>query len=144
MTPPLRTAAVVLAVGLAAVTAGCGGGSSTVRGKVTLDGKPIEAGLISFVPTEGTTGPSAGASINQGEYDIRNDPLPVAGKYRVEIKAQKKTGKKVPVGSPAPPGTMADETVEAVPPRYNTKSTLREELKGGSNVINYDLTSNDK
>ncbi|MDB5306121.1 MAG: hypothetical protein JWO38_323 [Gemmataceae bacterium] len=147
MTTVLRAAAVALATGLLVAAGGCGnggGGRAAVRGKVTLDGQPVEAGLISFVPAEGTKGPSAGAAVSQGEYEVQGDNLPVPGAYRVEIKAQKKTGKKVPVGSPAPPGTMAEETVEAIPARYNTRSTLREELKPGSNVLNFDLTSGEK
>jgi hypothetical protein len=145
MTTALRLAAGTIAAGVLIATAGCGGGNrAAVRGKVTLDGQPVETGLISFIPAKGTKSPSAGAAIARGEYEVQGDNLPVPGSYRVEIKAQKKTGKKVPVGSPAPPGTMADETVEAIPARYNTKSTLREELKAGPNVLNFDLVSGEK
>ena len=63
------------------------------------------------------------------------------GAYRVEITARRKTGKKIPVGSPAPKGTMADEEVEALPARYHTASTLREVLKAGANKVDFPLTS---
>ena len=120
---------------------GCGGGSAGVHGKVTLDGQPLETGVISFQPMEGTAGPAAGATIAQGEYKVQGEAMPSPGTYRVEIKSQKKTGKKMPVGSPAPPGTMAEETIEAVPPQYNKKSTLQRELKGGQNTVDFELAS---
>ncbi len=65
----------------------------------------------------------------------------MAGKYRVIIRSQRKTGKKIAAGSPAPPGTLVDETVEAVPDRYNKQSQLRAEVKVGNNPLNFELTS---
>ena len=32
-----------------------------------------------------------------------------------------------------------DETQEAIPPQYNTQTTLRRELKPGENVHDFDL-----
>src|SRR5947209_6985710 len=44
---------------------GCGSGENrcAVAGKVTLDGKPLEVGLISFLPSDGTQSPSAGGPV---------------------------------------------------------------------------------
>jgi hypothetical protein len=125
------------------VACGCGGGDkrAAISGRVTLDGAAPEAGSISFQPIEGTKGPGAGAVITRGSYEIPRAQGPVAGVYRVEIHAQRKTGKKLPAGSPAPPGTMVDEVVEAVPARYNSPSTLRSEVKAGNNSLSYDLLS---
>lgn len=128
-------------VGGLLLVCGCGGGAdrASVSGTVTLDQRPVEAGSISFVPIEGTQSPSAGAVITNGQYDIPRDKGPMVGVFRVEIHAPHKTGKKVPVGSPAPPGTLADEVIDAVPATYNTRSTLRCEVKAGSNTLNFDL-----
>jgi len=122
---------------------GCGGvsGRGAVSGKVTLDGQPLAEGVITFVPTGSTQGPSAGAEIREGRYDIPADTGPVVGEYRVEIRAQKKTGKMIEVGSPEPPGTKIELTVEALPAKYNTNSTLKATIKDGDNVYDFAPTS---
>jgi hypothetical protein len=116
-----------------ALLSGCGR-SATVEGTLTLDGTPVEAGHITFVPIEGTAGSGARAAIANGRYAIGRATRIQPGVYRVEVSARSKTGKKIPVGSPAPRGTMADEEVEAAPAQYNKKSTLRQELKAGANT----------
>lgn len=141
MLVPFRTAAALAAAAGLLVAAGCGDNRSAVSGRVSLDGKPVEAGTISFVPEATTKGPSAGATIANGEYRVEGENLPVPGSYRVEITATKKTGKMIPAGSPAPKGTMVEETVQAVPEKYNKKSTLQKDLKAGSNSLDFDLTT---
>ncbi len=127
----LAVAALVLAA------AGCGD-AVAVSGKVTLDGVPVESGTVTFVPEDTSKGQGAGATITNGEYKIEGVGPP-PGSYRVEIKSQKKTGKKVVAGSPAPPGTMVDETVEAIPAKYNAKSELKAVLKSGANPLDFEL-----
>lgn len=130
--------------GTAAVNAGCGNSGPprvAVSGIVTLDGRPIEQGAISFVPAADSKQPSAGAEISSGEYSIPATSGPSAGKYRVEIRWSRPTGKQVELGSPAPPGTLVDEVKEAIPAKYNSQSTLVEELEPGENSLHFDLTS---
>lgn len=43
--------------------------STSIQGRVTLNGKPVEEGTISFRPTDGK-GPSAGGVIAYGEYSV--------------------------------------------------------------------------
>jgi len=138
--PSPRRAGLALAL---ALLAGCGadGDRGSVSGTIALDGKPLESGSINFAPAEGTQSPSAGAAIEGGKYEIPRDKGPMAGAFTVTIRAPRKTGKKVPAGSPFPPGTMVDETVEAVPAKFNVKSELRREVKAGSNTLNFELTS---
>jgi hypothetical protein len=121
--------------------AGCGDNQVRIRGNVTLDGKPIDTGAISFIPDDLSKGQTAGASITLGEFQVVGNNLPPPGLYRVEIRGQKKTGKQIPAGSPSPPGTMLEETIEAVPAKYNHKSELKQELKTGDNNINFELIS---
>ena len=121
--------------------AGCGDNQVRIRGNVTLDGKPIDTGAISFIPDDLSKGQTAGASITLGEFQVVGNNLPPPGLYRVEIRGQKKTGKQIPAGSPSPPGTMLEETIEAVPAKYNHNSELKQELKTGDNNINFELIS---
>jgi len=130
-----------LLAGLLLLTAGCGDNQVRIRGNVTLDGKPIDTGAISFIPDDLSKGQTAGASITLGEFQVVGNNLPPPGLYRVEIRGQKKTGKQIPAGSPSPPGTMLEETIEAVPAKYNHKSELKQELKTGDNNINFELIS---
>ena len=54
---------------------GCGRSSSLekaiVSGKVTYQGRPVDQGMIRFVPTKETKGPAAAAMIVQGEYTVK-------------------------------------------------------------------------
>lgn len=124
--------------------AGCGSGGPTlygVSGVVMLDDVEIKQGSITFVPAAGTEGPSGGAEIVNGAYKIPPEKGLAAGKYKVEVRSQKKTGKKIEVGSPTPPGTMMDETVEAVAPKFNTESKLETEITGNQESLDFDVSS---
>ena len=112
-----------------------------VTGTVKLDGQPLESGRLTLVPIEGTQSPSAGAEIIDGEFEIDANKGPRVGAFRVEIRSQRPTGKKIAAGSPAPPGTMVDEMVEAVPARFNKESKLRADLKAGNNPLTFELQS---
>ncbi len=81
----------------------------------------------------------AGGPIRDGRYSISAGQGPVVGLNRIEIHAQRKTGKNIPAAL-ADPGEMMDETGEAIPDRYNTKSTLQREVKPGRNVFDFELT----
>jgi hypothetical protein len=127
-----------LAVVLIAL-AGCGlESSSSVHGKVTLDGQPVEAGNIAFLPTA-ASGRKAAAAIEQGAYALSASDKLVPGSYRVEIRWPKSTGRKIPS---ADPGMQVDETREAIPEKYNTSSTLTVEIAKGDAAKDFALTSN--
>lgn len=120
----------------AAVVCGCGGDSQpTVSGKVTLDGKPLENGAISFVPADGATA-TAGGIITNGEYTVE---VP-AGAKKVEITAAKVVGQR-PAYEGNPNSPMIDITESIIPERYNTKSELTREVKAGENTLDFELTS---
>lgn len=132
--------AVAVLIGLA----GCGQDGperGAVHGKVTLDGQPVEEGSIAFVPSGTNAGPAAGGTISGGEFSISEDAGPILGTNLVQIRWSRKTGKKVPAGSPAPAGTMVEEIVEAIPAKYNSQSTLEKQIEAGDNEINFELTS---
>jgi hypothetical protein len=129
--------ALVLAVALFGL-AGCSGGSAAVQGTVTLDGAPVDGGAISFTPSGKPDSASFGAQIVGGKYSITGK-APPPGSYRVDVHWNKPTGKKVP--TPGDPGTTMDQTAEAIPPTYNKNSTLKADLKSGSNTVDFDLKS---
>ena len=134
---PLSTVQFLLLAALLAIL-GCGDGSGrmSVKGKVTLDDQPVEAGSIVFLPSgEGT---KAAAAIEKGEYAIAADEGLKPGTYRVEVSWFKPTGRKM---ESADPGIMIDETREAVPAKYNANSTLTAEITAGANVKDFPLTT---
>ena len=124
---------------LVLLASGCGGASS-VNGNVTLDGTPVEAGYVNFVPAD-ASGSGGRAPIIKGRYAVDSTAQLKPGAYRVEIYARRKTGRQIAAGSPAPPGTMIDEEAEAIPEKYNKQSTLQRELKSGNNPVDFDLTA---
>ena len=136
------------AIGASALllAAGCGGGedwqSAEVTGTVTLDGRPIPEGHITFLPSGDTRGPSATTTITDGRYAMIEGG-PVVGTHRVEIRTPVKTGRKIPDLRPEnrmkPDRPMIDEVVEAIPVTYNTKSTLTVEIRPGKNEMSFDL-----
>jgi hypothetical protein len=139
--PGYRRAARALILAIALVTlAGCSR-RAAVQGTVTLAGAPVDGGSIRFTPAGGGTGAAAplAAPIQGGKYAIDGSPAPSPGSYRVEISWKKKTGRKVP--TPGDSAVPMDETAEAIPPNYNSSSTLTADVKSGSNTLNFDLKS---
>lgn len=57
---------------LLSLTLGCSGGKGKVNGKVTLDGQPLPAGTISFIPSNGS---AVGAEIKDGQYAVERVPV---------------------------------------------------------------------
>lgn len=114
---------------------GCDSGATParVKGKVTVDGVPLESGAIRLIPVDGKA-PTAGSPIEDGEYYVDNAP---ATKVRVEISASKVVGKRKAYDTPDSP--FIDVTKEMLPEKYNLKSELKRELTKGANELNFDL-----
>jgi hypothetical protein len=138
-------------VGLIALWAiGCGGDSGPPRfatdGTVLLDGVPLPAGVIRFIPEGTTKGPAASALIETGKFSLEASNGPVAGQHRVEIEAtghegfavddeqayaQKATTTRGPVIPQNP-----------VPAIYNRQSTLSKTITAeGPNTFEFTLSS---
>ncbi len=130
--------------------AGCAGESgperALVRGTVTLDGVPVETGTIVFLPEEGVQGPSAGGEIHGGAFELSRDVGPVPGAHRVEIRATRNEGTTQVTGVPGAEsgpsaGGTVDKLVMYIPEKYNTKSTLKEDVKSGENEFSFALVT---
>lgn len=123
---------------------GCGGDGlnrTSVHGKVTFDGKPIENGFIMFKPEPGTQCPDVGGQIKGGTYHIPQKEGPVVGSYTVGIVASAPTGKKIKAPMT---GIETDEMVQIIPPQYTGvmgKSSLTTNIEKGKNEWNFDIVS---
>jgi hypothetical protein len=130
----------VEAVVIAVICPGCSDGRYPVQGAVTYDGKPVDKGTITFEPADGQ-GPTTGARIVAGKYELTGDSAAWPGKKTVRIIAVRKTGRKVRDEFSAS-GAMLDEVQRFIPDIYNTNSTLSCEVTaGGLNQIDFHLKS---
>jgi hypothetical protein len=124
---------------LLVIVAGCGSSHrGSVSGGVTLDGQPVDGGIISFFPSSREGGSSACTTIAAGRYTVSGRGGPSIGVNRVEIRWSRKTGKKMPGMMP---GREQDELLEAVPARYNAKSELTAKIEPGKNELDFALKS---
>jgi hypothetical protein len=124
--------------------AGCGKKDYTgdqrfpLSGSVTVDGAPMQYGVISFLPQD-KTGRVSGGPIRDGAYSVPEAKGANAGKYRVEIHWNKLTGKKVP--NPMDPEQMTDEMEEGLPPKYHKDSELTADVSPEQTAFDFDLKS---
>ncbi|MCL2118790.1 MAG: hypothetical protein FWH27_10235, partial [Planctomycetaceae bacterium] len=115
----------------------------SIAGKVTLDGTPLEEGMISFMPT-GDSGMSTGTQIKNGAYSARVSP----GKMIVKIYAERPltpeeaaTINNNPMsGSSMTPGG-AEVKKQFIPAKYNDKSSLFVEVQGDMKNHDFQLES---
>jgi hypothetical protein len=112
---------------------------------VAFDGQPIEEGVITLVPTGGSSGPTAGAEIRGGRYKIAASGGPLAGQTcRVEVIAMRKTGRRLPIVPGGPPAF--DEKINFIPESYNVASKLVATIDAprGVATLDFDLTQPSK
>ena len=109
-------------------------GRMAASGTVTLDGKPLESGLITFLPAPGSDGHSAGGQITNGEFHLPADHGLKPGKYLVTIQSFKPTGRIVQ-------GLMG-KVPEKVAVKFNEAGKLEATLTvGAANRFDFKLTS---
>jgi hypothetical protein len=121
---------------LSPFVAGCGGGSDlvAVQGQVNLDGQPVKEGVIRFAPADGQTTTQA-VSIKDGNFEA----LLHRTTYIVRISYPSLPRAPAQVKTQGPDG---EPTVgELIPPRYNTRSELKLEVKEARKDVRYDLKS---
>ena len=99
-----------------------------------MDGQPLDSGVISFSPAEGD-GASATADIKDGKYSVQTTP----GAKWVQISAPVVVGQRKL--STAPNAPVTDIREERLPERYNAKTELKCDLKGGGNVKDWSVES---
>lgn len=111
------------------ILSGCGQGDrpplGTVHGTVTLDGRPLAGASLAFQPVE-LGRASVATTDSDGKYEllyIRQEKGAKVGTHQVRISA-----------------TNRDKS-QLLPPRYNTQSVLRADVKSGDNTIDFPLAT---
>jgi hypothetical protein len=105
---------------------------------VRVEGVPIDAGTISFLPADAKTQRVSGGTITDGVYKVEEAMGANAGEYRVEIHWYKKTGRKV-----RDPATddLIDERKEGLAKKYHAESELKVWIGPGQTQFDFDLSS---
>jgi hypothetical protein len=106
-----------------------------VKGKVTLDGVPLEKGLVQFESVDGKTPSSKGGEIKDGEFTAEAYP----GEMIVRITSSKVVGKRPYYQDEGGPAVDVLEPI--LPARYNTESTEKVEIKANGEELFFKLTS---
>jgi hypothetical protein len=125
----------VALVALSPIT-GCGGGPNyphaTIQGIVTLDGKPIEDGKITYFPQASVGAGSGGsATIVGGKYELSGVPI---GQANFTFSALVETGRMV-----EDLGKQVPERVNPIPVIYREAGVARDISSSGEQ--NFDLFS---
>lgn len=115
----------------AILSAGCGGDDrQAISGSVTLNGRPLDQGVIVFVSADAKSPTQASTQIANGSYQIPQAQGLVPGKYKVSISSPDgKTPDADPNAAPGPSGNFASK--DRIPAKFNTDSTLEVEVKKG-------------
>jgi hypothetical protein len=120
---------------LCPLVAGCGSGDglARVKGKVTLDGQPLEGATVKFQPTAEGGSPSSGITDADGRYELMYTFMTwgaMPGEHVVSIRTA---------------GTYFDdqgneiERPERVPAKYNDQTELKRTVEPGRNTIDFKL-----
>jgi hypothetical protein len=137
--------ALALGVGLSLVAAAAGCGSSgpemaTVRGKVTVNGKPLTRGTIAFIPSDPSITGASSPIDGSGDYDLHTiEPGDGArlGDYKVTVSDQD-TAK---ILDYIPKKGQAPKKDALIAEKYGNPGTsgLSAKVVSGSNKFNFDL-----
>lgn len=119
----------------ALLTLGCNRGPAvgTLKGSITIDGQPVDGGIVRFVPVNGESQP-ADSRVDAGTYSVT---MPV-GEKKIEVFwAKSLTGAKaVDTASQG-----SEQIVQMIPAKYNTQTTLTHTIEKGEHVQDFVLTS---
>lgn len=123
----------VAILGFCVLLAGCGSRSDVkighVSGVVTLDGKPLSNAKVKFSPIAQGRG-SYASTDSSGRYSLHytyDQHGALIGEHTVTINSEKSDDE-----SPKDP---------LLPGAYNVETKLKANVKGGSNTINFPLSS---
>jgi len=107
--------------------------TATVSGTVSIDGRPVPKGFITFSPTAQSRGAVAGGPIADGKY--RCEQVPV-GKMRVTFAAQ---AAEMTTMIERATGVKREVPKDILPPQY--VSGLEADVKAGENSLDFPLNS---
>ena len=118
-----------------------------IEGSVAWNGEPVSDGIVTFVPSQSRPGVpfnSIPVTVSDGKYKVTEKDGALAGTYRVEVRAFRKTGKMSPEPTEAmkrfDPRLKSEELKEQViPAEFNENSTLSNKIAAGPNQLDFDL-----
>ncbi|WP_166821174.1 hypothetical protein [Thalassoroseus pseudoceratinae] len=104
----------------------------------------IDQGPVVFVPAQGHNGLSAGGPISNGEFKIDHASGLAPGPHRVEIRATRVSGTTTVKGIEGAEGGLSgggsfDKIEMYIPAKYNTQSTLIEEISDDKSQLDFAL-----
>jgi hypothetical protein len=108
-----------------------------VSGTVKLDGKPLALAEVTFQP-ENHSRASHGVADASGHYVLRynrDEMGALVGQHSVQIRSATEV---------TLPNGKFELRPQLVPPRYNSQTELRREVKAGSNEFDFELSSKAK
>jgi len=113
----------VCALGAMVIAIGCGRPQTTVKGTVTLDGKPVPKAVVQFWPERRNASTAVAVTDAHGHFATPLQPVP----FRVTVVAQVVDGKRANPENPS--GPMIDNYKDIVPTLYMNaeKTPLRVE-----------------
>ena len=126
------------------VVSGCGQSGpklGSVTGTVTLDGKPVQGALVTFLSKAENGSSSFGKTDTNGKYQLEFSTErfgAMLGAHEVEI-----VTKRVNKSEEPDTGAVVQKETIAIPKHY-ARGALTAEVKAGSNVCNFPLTTNPK
>lgn len=126
-----------LVAGVFLLLAGCDAGPRmySVKGRVKLNGVPIETGLVRFESADGNRPSAKGGVIANGEYDAQ---VP-AGELIVRITGSKIVGTRQVYDTPDSP--VKNRYEQFVPRQFNDESTLKVTIQADREDLHFDLKS---
>lgn len=112
-----------LVIALTTLFGGCGHGPTyphaTIAGSVSVDGKPVEQGTISYFSDRSDGHRFGKAGINHGTYELTEVPL---GDVVFTFSASAETGKTIA----GPDGAPEAERVNLIPKKYGGEGITRD------------------
>jgi len=141
-----RRIAKLFAIAAMLVIAGCSSRPADepplgrVRGKVTMDGKPLAGVDVVFLPEKGR--PSVGSTNAAGHYDlwyIHRTMGAKVGPHKVFVRPTEMPSEEAAANgsSRGAPGALPPK----IPAKYTKRSTLAAEVKPGRNTFDFALES---
>jgi hypothetical protein len=116
---------------------GCGANKARVNGTVTLDGKPLTLGVVTFHATNTSGAVAIGVINEQGNYQLQlgTDAQVPVGEYKVTVSAQTPT--------PSPEPGVEGGLIDVAPVKYAHAATSgwKFQLQPGSQRIDLKMTS---
>lgn len=146
----IRTCAVVGGLlSVCVLSSGCGSQNANplnrlpVSGSITLDGNPLDQGLIQFEPmAKGKDAVNASAAVSGGNFAVPAAGGLLPGTYRVAISSKPQAGATSSDPVKAMEEASKPQGAERIPAKYNADTELKAEVKsGGPNDFKFDLKS---